>query len=183
MNIIVKPKNDSICYCRPDTTWERESKDFYSPDCVNALYWSPVIYSRICKAGKCVTEKFSKRYYESMGCGILLYGMIDGRLVSCIDHTSILPSQLFENVENECLSVTSIKNKEEAVLYKKELTETERIISEAVCGASALTSLRIGDFIVVELEEPALLTDKDGAHLLIKASIKDRTLFETQIMF
>lgn len=73
MNIIVKPYGSSICYCRPDTTWERENKDFYSPECVNEIHWTPVVFARISKAGKCVGKKFVERYYDGVGCGMLMY--------------------------------------------------------------------------------------------------------------
>ena len=52
MNIIVKPYSGQHCYCRPDTTWERENKDFYVPDGVENLRWAPVLFARISKAGK-----------------------------------------------------------------------------------------------------------------------------------
>ena len=38
MNIIIKPHGSNSCYCRPDTTWERENKDFYVPENVGTLY-------------------------------------------------------------------------------------------------------------------------------------------------
>ena len=73
MNIIVKPYGSTLCYCRPDTTWERENRDFYSPECVNEICWTPVIFARISKAGKCVSGKFVERYYDGFNFGVLMY--------------------------------------------------------------------------------------------------------------
>ena len=70
MNIIVKPYGSGLCYCRPDTTWERENKDFYSPECVKELHWSPIIFVRISKAGKCIGGKFASRYYDEFALGV-----------------------------------------------------------------------------------------------------------------
>ena len=91
MNIIVKPYGSSLCYCRPDTTWERENKDFYSPECVKELHWAPIVFARISKAGKCIGGKFVSRYYDGYSFGVLLY-CNDGPLAftSCADHTSRL---------------------------------------------------------------------------------------------
>ena len=58
MNIIVQPYGKTLGYCRPDTTWERENKDFYVPESVDTLLWTPVLFARISKAGKCIGEKF-----------------------------------------------------------------------------------------------------------------------------
>ena len=73
MNIIVNPYGGGPCYCRPDTTWERENKDFYLPDCITELYWTPVAFAKISKAGKCIGKKFASRYYDACGYGILMY--------------------------------------------------------------------------------------------------------------
>ena len=107
MNIIVKPYGSSLCYCRPDTTWERENKDFYSPECVNELHWAPIVFARICKAGKCIGGKFAPRYYDAFNFGALLYCHTsespDIAFTSCADHTSLLPAPLYNPVviENE----------------------------------------------------------------------------------
>ena len=65
MNIIVKPHGSDLCYCRPDTTWERENKDFYVPEGINELHWAPVLFVRISKAGTCIGKKFASRYYDA----------------------------------------------------------------------------------------------------------------------
>ena len=101
MNIIVKPHGSDLCYCRPDTTWERENKDFYVPDCVSEMHWAPVIFVRISKAGKCINPKFVSRYYDSYNYGTLLYCRPENgdSLISCADHTSLLPSPSLKGEE------------------------------------------------------------------------------------
>ena len=73
MNITVKPYDSELCYCRPDTTWEKEGRDFYVPDGVEKVLWTPVMFARISKAGKCVGAKFVSRYYDGFGIGALIY--------------------------------------------------------------------------------------------------------------
>ena len=99
MNIIINPYETQECYCRPDTTWERENRDFYAPDCVHELFWTPVIFARISKAGKAIGKKFAGRYYDSFGFGMLMYtGQGQIAFTSCADHTSILPMPLYNPV-------------------------------------------------------------------------------------
>ena len=98
MNIIVKPYGSALCCCRPDTTWERENRDFYSPECVNEVTWTPVVFARISKAGKCIGRKFAERYFDGFGCGMLMYCKVGEDLCSCVDRTSILPMPLYNPV-------------------------------------------------------------------------------------
>lgn len=73
MNILVYRLSDQAVYSRPDTTLERESKVYYIPEEVDCLYKVPVIFVRICRAGKCIGEKFAERYYDRLFPGVLLY--------------------------------------------------------------------------------------------------------------
>ena len=64
--------------CRPDTSWEREDKDLYAPDFVDGYLFSPVLFVRISKAGKCIGRKFAGRYYDAVNYGILLHAILSG---------------------------------------------------------------------------------------------------------
>jgi len=182
MNIIVRPYGGEKCYCRPDTTWERENKDFYVPECSESLYWTPVLFARVNKAGKCIGKKFVSRYYDAIGCGVLLYTGQDIAFASCADHTSLLPMPLYDPVVLEgednalevCLNGSSIWN--EKILSKDKLEDT-------VCMASALTSLRIGDFVAVELAPVQKLVSRDEGNAPLKVSYCGNDLFDLKIIF
>lgn len=106
MNIIVSLfGSNGTDYCfRPDTTLEKESFDYYIPDGVSELTYSPVLFVRLCRAGKAIGEKFAGRYYDSGGFGVLLYGeSIIGSgaaaglsMASSLDKTSLLPFPLID---------------------------------------------------------------------------------------
>ena len=110
MNIVVRSR-EKYCICRPDTSWERENKPVYAQEAVQGYDFAPVLFVRICKAGKCIAEKFASRYYDAFNFGILLSGRLrlgedsgTGASVSdCLDHSSILPFPLFNPIvlENE----------------------------------------------------------------------------------
>ena len=187
MNIIVKPYGSSTCYCRPDTTWERENKDFYSPECVNEIYWTPVVFARISKAGKCVGKKFVERYYDGVGCGMLLYcgtsttSFEDSASVRClsevVDRSSILPHPLFQPVV--------LEDDKEFVVNATHiiLSGAKDLLEESICNASQLTSLRIGDFIAVELRELQKLASKEDGTVAVKGEFCEKEIFSFNIIF
>jgi hypothetical protein len=192
MNIIVKPYGSSHCYCRPDTTWERENKDFYSPECVNEIHWTPIVFVRISKAGKCIGAKFVSRYYDAFSFGALLYchtegGNNEAAFTSCADHTSLLPSPLFskETLESEMGAYEVRKNNElifDSTRAEKSASLKE-MLEEAICKASALTSLRIGDFVAVELAPAGLLASKDEGSAAFRASYCENDMYDFKLIF
>ena len=232
MNIIVKPYGSSLCYCRPDTTWERENKDFFSPECVNEIYWTPVVFARVSKAGKCVGRKFVERSYDGVGCGMLFYcgkAMVSNgplptswappptrgwenaisdhmpshntphdttpcessagvrSLSEVVDRSSILPHPLFLPVvledDKELTVSTKVagtgSNAEASVI----LSEAKDLLEEALCKASELTSLRIGDFIAVELATPTVLAKREDGEVSVKGEFCEKEIFDFKIIF
>ena len=198
MNIIVKPYGSDLCYCRPDTTWERENKDFYSPECVNEIYWTPVVFARVSKAGKCVGRKFVERYYDGVGCGVLLYCGIsttsfDGSagvrsLSEVVDRSSILPHPLFQPVvlEDEKEFMVSCQHDAQgdaALSHNIILSGAKDLLEEALCNASQLTSLRIGDFVAVELKELQKLVSREEGNIAVKGEFCEKDVFSFNIVF
>ena len=176
-----------MCYCRPDTTWERENRDLYSPECVNGWKWTPVLFARISKAGKCISQKFVSRYYDSLNFGALLY--IDGADTatgSCADHTSILPMPLFNPVVlgNGGNRFEVFKN-EESVLAVETTADSSLLqaVEEAICRASQLTSLRTGDYVAIELAMASRLAEKTEGSLSFKATFCENEIFNFKIIF
>ena len=173
MNIIVKSYGTGAFYCRPDTSWEREDKDLYLPDPGSGYLWTPVLFARISKAGKCIGRKFSGRYYDAVNYGILLYikdMLIPGRpcagpgpgahfaAASCADHTSVLPFPMYDKVTLEDGTNIFSVSKDGKEIYSTSEGSYE-IIEDALSQASGLISLRIGDILAVELREMSMLAD------------------------
>ena len=191
MNIIVKPYGNSLCYCRPDTTWERENKDFYSPECVNELHWAPIVFARICKAGKCIGNKFASRYYDGFNFGALLYchtsDSSDIAFTSCADHTSLLPAPLYNPVvmENED-NIFEVRKNGESIFANRDITiETslKEMVEDAICKAAQLTTLRIGDFVAIELAPATLLASRIEGEASLKATFCENELLDIKLIF
>ena len=167
MNITVRPYGSRHFCCRPDTTWEREDKDLYAPESVNGYLWTPVLFARVCKAGKCIGKKFASRYYDAIGYGILLYvsDLLDGSregyaCASCADHTSVLPFPMYDKVTIENGDNVFSVSKDGEEIYATSEGSTE-MIEEALSDASRLVSMRIGDIVAIELAPAAPLAVKD----------------------
>ncbi len=182
MNIIVKPQGSNRCYCRPDTTWERENRDFYVPDGVDILYWTPVIFARISKAGKCISPKFASRYYDAFNFGMLMYTGDDAvAFTSCADHTSILPSPLYDAVVMEGEdNVFHVEKGGEAIFTMR---PDKAAVEEALCRATRLTSVRIGDFVAVELDGMKPLTARKDGEAHIKGTFCENEIYGFKVIF
>lgn len=53
MNIIVKTASGKYIV-RPDTTWEKDNEDFFPPDYISKISFTPVLFARISKPGKSI---------------------------------------------------------------------------------------------------------------------------------
>lgn len=188
MNIIVKPQGSNFCYCRPDTTWERENRDFYVPEGIESISWTPVVLARVSKAGKCISPKFASRYFDSFGFGMLMYCNPDqsegcGNIAfsSCADHTSVLPSLLqpADKLEDSSNGYLVYRNGEEIFSASAD----RNIIEDAICKASKLTSLRIGDYVAAELTDPAVMAGIADAEMHVKGESGNNGLYEFKIIF
>ena len=199
MNIITRPQGSDLCYCRPDTTWERENKDFYVPDSVDTLYWTPIVFVRISKAGKCIGNKFVSRYYDAYNYGVLLYcnripachpegvchperseGSLSIAFTSCADHTSRLPFPLQDVETLDDGNIYKVyRNGEEIFSGAAEKT----VVEDTICRASQTTSLRIGDFVAVELDVLKPLAGAGDGQVVLKGGLSDSDLYDFKLLF
>lgn len=159
MNIVVKTASGK-CIVRPDTTWERDNEDFFPPEFVDRLSWSPVLFARVCKPGRSVGEKFAGRYYDEVNYGVLLFpeDLSDGgeesyACLSCLDHTSFLPYPTFPK---DILGVgeftlTAEKADSAEVLFRHD-SATDGMIRSAIDEVTKYVYIRIGDLIAIELQ-------------------------------
>jgi hypothetical protein len=190
MNIIVRTAGGRVI-ARPDTTWVRKNEDFFPPDFVTALSFTPVLYARISKAGRCVGADFACRHFGETGFGLLLYpadlltvggacgadgldvcnpgGFGDAWSVaaaSCMDRTSYLPDlreNSFETLDDFCI------HKKEDVVFRSGRMEAERLMAEAVVETSRIMYLRRDDLLAVELAAPAPFWSRTEGNAEIRA--------------
>ena len=187
MNIIVKTPNGRITV-RPDTTWEKDNEDFYPPEFVDELTYSPVLFARILKPGRSVGRKFTSRYYDSVGFGVLLYpeNLMDGSPESyaqaiCLDHTSFLPAPFFppESLKQEANRFTIERNGQQ--LFSCD-TASLNMIEDAIVEATRMVYIRTGDLVAIELSPRSPLIARPAAAAHLTGSFDSSKVLDFQII-
>ena len=130
MNIIVI-RADGSYYTRPDTTLEREPKDFYAPDDIETVCARTCTWIKVTKACKAVPKAFAHRYFDALGRGVLL---TCNDTITHIDYSSYF----FEPAEPA---------------YKLEKAQYDHICSE-IARVTKHISVRYADIIAFENEDP-----------------------------
>ena len=154
---------------RPDTTYKRGDDASYLPEFVNEVTWSPVVFARICKAGRSVAAKFADRYYDAVGYGVFLYAenLIDGQpegfaAASCLDHTSFLCYPLYSKETLGMEGNEFIIKKDGGELFRTKAVGAD-FLEKALEEASKSCYLRSGDYLAVELApRNSLLSANEG---------------------
>lgn len=187
MNIVVIDCLERV-YCRPDTTLEREDKPLFVPEKVGAYMYAPVVFLKVSKAGKCIGEKFAPRYYESIGWGLLLYdaSLLEQGLAfaSCEDRLSILPGPLYTKHTLESPdNVFEIKKDGKTIFSAKASDIESGRLEKALSDASEKVSLRIGDYLAVEIAPLSLLATKEEKEITLSGSWCGNPLFEFPVIF
>lgn len=173
---------------RPDTTWEKDNEDFYPPEFVDELTYSPVLFARILKPGRSVGRKFASRYYDSVGFGVLLYpeNMLDGTpegyaQAICLDHTSFLPTPMFQPQRLEEDGRFSLfRNEVELFTFDH---PSLNMIEETLVEATRLLYIRTGDLIAIELASRKPLTIRPDVSSHITGTFDNNEIIDFQIIF
>ena len=187
MNIIVKTYSGHITV-RPDTTWEKDNEDFYPPEFVDELTYSPVLFARILKPGRSVGKKFASRYYDSVGYGVLLYpeNMLDGTTEGyaqtiCLDHTSFLPAPTFAPQKLEKDGRFSLfRNEVELFTFDH---PSLNMIEDTLVQATKLLYIRTGDLLAIELTARKSLTTRLDANTRVTGTFGHDKILDFQIIF
>lgn len=188
MNIIVKTVSGKYIV-RPDTTWERDSEDFYPPEFINELSWVPVIFARISRPGRSIGERFADRYFDGIGYGLLLYpdDLMDGECglacASCLDHTSFLPFPVYGKAETGrefLLNITDGNGKRQ--IFSNADAE-ESIFRKAIAEATRFIYIRTGDLVAIELQPRQHLCGREDSRVHLEGTFGDTVTMDFNIVF
>jgi hypothetical protein len=164
MNIIVSPYQKETFYCRPDSTLIRALEEYYIPDQVEKITASPVMYIKTLRAGKAIAHRFAERYIDSYGFGLLLHPSLKKDIFpeeehrpfieNSLDYTSIIPLLSFPESDliNANTHTFELDLNYRTVFHTFNVPSFEQIM-ERITVISRYCSLRIGDFIAIELDE------------------------------
>lgn len=189
MNILVRTYSGNTVV-RPDTTWEKDNEDFYPPEFVNRLTFTPVLFARISKPGRSIVRRFAARYYDAVNYGMLLYpeNMIGSSVESyaqaiCLDHTSFLPSPLSMPEELFKDGALSIRLDGSSIYEYAPTQSGKDLIEEALEEVSKMCYIRTGDIVAVELDARKLLTVKENGTVHIEACSAGTKTMDYRIIF
>ena len=176
MVIAVRTESGRII-SRPETTCDRPEEDFYAPEYVNSLSYTPVFFVRVSRPGRSVAPRFAGRYFNACGFGLFLYpeDMLDSSpeslaCASCLDHTSFIRnSRSMEEFSPETEFTISFGDKTIFTGTAPPLEETAR----ALALSSSRIHLRTGDFVAIELAPPEHLCDRPTSARLSAKSGND----------
>lgn len=158
MNIAVVRPSGSY-YFRPDTTLNREALDYYIPDGVEELTLTPCIYSKVTRAGKCISQKFALRHIDNFGFGVLLDAVGgDPQEAVCMDATSFLSGDTlpFSEIGDAAFEV-SVNGEPR---FCRDHFDAG-MMCDALATVSRRSSLRATDLLAVCLAEPVVLKKGD----------------------
>lgn len=163
---------------RPDTTWEKDNEDFFPPDFVDRLDFSPVLFARVCKPGRCVGARFASRYYDSVNYGILLYPadhIDDGPECFAesltLDHTSFLPAPLRTVGELSGIDFSLQKNGTEIFSAGKSAAEITAMVEKSLTEVTSRIYIRTGDLIAIELSPVSYLATRTEGNFGISGTL------------
>lgn len=170
MNIAVLSASGRV-FVRPDTTWERYNRDFFVPEFIDSISFTPVLFARVCRPGKSISSRFAGRYFDGAGFGVLLYPetLIDGSeegfaCASCIDHTSFLPFPVPGRREEYGDAVVSVDG--------ATMTSCKLPGDDSICAAIEKIThsclIRTGDVIAVELQERRPLCSRTDGRVTVR---------------
>ncbi len=143
---------DGTYFIRPDNTLNHNNSDYYCPEGVTSLEAVPCLYTHIDKAGKCVAERFARRYCSKFAFGGLLRDSSQGALASesaAMDFTSIMDMDFapLETLPQSSFFV-AVDGLERFALQQSLQIDA---FTRAICSISARCTLRIGDIVALEL--------------------------------
>lgn len=168
MNVVVLTSSGRTVV-RPDTTRIKEGEDIYLPADVTCVSWSPVVFAKVSRPGRCVATRFAPRYWDAAGVGALLYpeNYIDSgpegfACASCLDHTTLLTAPFADRNAVQNMDFELRAGPDEAF----GATLSTMWLDAALAKVSEHCFLRNGDYVCVEIEQRKMLLPGPGVRAL-----------------
>lgn len=187
MNILTRTYSGKYIV-RPDTTWERDNEDFYPPEFISALSFTPVLFARICKPGRSIGRQFACRYYDNVSFGILLYpedllghSEEDFACASCLDHTSFLPLPATDKGGFDWNAAYSVERNGSRIFRSGQVNAG--MIEQAIEESTRFIYIRSGDLLALELQPRERLCSREDGDIIISSSIEGQPQNEFRIIF
>ncbi|KIO46652.1 MULTISPECIES: fumarylacetoacetate hydrolase family protein [Sanguibacteroides] len=136
-----------------DNALLRNNEDFYLPAFATELSCVPQLVLRICKIGKCVSERFASRYYEEVGIGIRFYAdnrereLLEKGLSPAVAYSfdgAAAISSLCSRDKIRGEYILELNGKE---IFRGNVTDSSVTPEQVIAAMSEYYMLKIGDYI------------------------------------
>lgn len=185
MNIVVHTYKGNVVV-RPDTTWKRGNDDFYAPEFVEELTAAPVFFIRICRANRSIAAKFAERYYDSVGCGLLLYpenligSSTEGFATACcLDRTTYLT---YPEIDKAAAS-GGFKLLSGGEVFFEGAIPAAGDICKTIEEVSRFCYLRTGDYVAMELAPRRTICRRENPRTEVKGTFSGNDTLDFSIIF
>lgn len=178
MNILVLSA-DGIVSLRPDSGINKNNTDFYVPDGMEEVEFTPVAVARIAKAGKSVEKEFAPRYYDAVNFGILVYP--SGSTI--VDRSSYLPLPLYNTVVLSNPENRFVVTVDGAPAFECSVEGIAGRLEDAIMKCSLNTSLRRGDYVLAELDSRKLLCNPSTGQKCLHATFCGNDTVDFAVIF
>jgi len=163
VNILTVGHDYTLFKFRSDSTMTRSQENYYLPDYVKSISFTPIVFFRCSRPGKSVEERFAHRYIDAFGYGILLNPSLSDDITSnrefiasALDFTSIIPLEthpisdygFYPSFKPLMLSVNG------HVILESPVHPTYDRIRQMIAGITRFAATRTGDLIAYELTYP-----------------------------
>lgn len=160
MNLITVKSNGEFFYMTPDTSLNRDSKDYFCPEFVNELAVVCFYYVRIEKNAKAVAERYAERYVSGFGYGIKLKACnLRGELnpykefmASALDNTTYISPCLQKDDFVSIQPALTINNAQIETANKESIEMVINGYPKAVANITSISTLRSGDIIIFDTD-------------------------------
>lgn len=160
MNLITIKDNGEFFYTTPDTSLNRDSKDYFCPESIDKFAVVCFYYVRIEKNAKAVTEKYANRYISGFGYGIKMEAVNIGgednpymySMSSALDNTAYISPCITQEEFTGLKPNFKIDNID---IAPNDIISAGSVISsyqKVIANITSISTLRSGDIILFEAD-------------------------------
>ncbi len=159
MNLITVKNNGKFFYTTPDTSLNRDSKDYFCPESIDEFAVVCFYYVRIEKNAKAIAEKYANRYISGFGYGIKIEAVNIGgednpymySMSSALDNTAYISPCVTQE------EFTGLKPdlKIDDYIEPSIIISAESVIKsypKVIANITSISTLRSGDIILFEAD-------------------------------
>lgn len=159
MNLITVKNNGKFFYTTPDTSLNRDSKDYFCPESIDEFAVVCFYYVRIEKNAKAIAEKYANRYISGFGYGIKMEAVNIGgednpymySMSSALDNTAYISPCVTQE------EFTGLKPdlKIDDYIEPSIIISAESVIKsypKVIANITSISTLRSGDIILFEAD-------------------------------